>query len=108
MPTVTVRNLDDDTKRGLQQLGALHGRSMEAEIRAILAAAVRTTTPEDLRASSAADIDRPGLAERIHQRFVDLHLDGELVIELPERTTTVRPNPFEDAASADADDQTPR
>lgn len=108
MPTVTVRNLDEDTKRGLQQLGVLHGRSMEAEIRAILAAAVRTTTAEDLRAASAADSDRPGLAERIHQRFVDLHLDGELVIELPDRTTTTRPNPFDDAANADADDAAPR
>lgn len=106
MPTVTVRNLDEDIKRSLQELGALHGRSMEAEIRAILAAAVRTPSAEDLRAASAADADRPGLSERIHRRFVDLHLDGELVVEFPDRTASARPNPFDDTdLDATADDR---
>jgi antitoxin FitA len=37
---ITVRNLDDDVQRRLRQLAATHNRSMEAEVRAILGAAV--------------------------------------------------------------------
>jgi antitoxin FitA len=41
MPAVTVRNLSDETHRALKVRAAQHGRSTEAEIRAILDAAVR-------------------------------------------------------------------
>ncbi len=41
MPAVTVRNLSSETHRALKILAAQHGRSAEAEIRAILEAAVR-------------------------------------------------------------------
>ncbi len=41
MPAVTVRNLTDETHRALRLRAAIHGRSTEAEIRAILDAAVR-------------------------------------------------------------------
>ena len=40
MSTVTIRNLDPRVKAGLQRRAAEHGRSMEAEARAILAWAV--------------------------------------------------------------------
>jgi len=41
MASVTVRNLPDETHRALRVRAATHGRSTEAEIRAILDAAVR-------------------------------------------------------------------
>lgn len=41
MASVTVRNLPDETHRALRVLAATHGRSTEAEIRAILECAVR-------------------------------------------------------------------
>jgi plasmid stability protein len=40
MSVVTIRNLDPRVKAGLQRRAAEHGRSMEAEARAILAEAV--------------------------------------------------------------------
>ncbi|MGE4071140.1 MAG: plasmid stabilization protein [Lysobacterales bacterium] len=44
MAMLTVRNLPDDVHRALRVRAALHGRSTEAEVREILAAAVK---PED-------------------------------------------------------------
>jgi hypothetical protein len=41
MASVTVRNLSDETHRALRVRAAMHGRSTEAEIRAILEVAVR-------------------------------------------------------------------
>ncbi len=40
MATITVRNLDDEVQRRLKRRAARHDRSMEAEARAILSAAV--------------------------------------------------------------------
>ncbi len=41
MASVTIRNLPDETHRALRVRAATHGRSTEAEIRAILEYAVR-------------------------------------------------------------------
>jgi len=41
MAMLTVRNLPDDVHRALRVQAALHGRSTEAEVRAILAIAVK-------------------------------------------------------------------
>lgn len=41
MPDVSVRNLPEETHRALKLRAAAHGRSTEAEIRAILEDAVR-------------------------------------------------------------------
>lgn len=41
MATLTVRNLADDVHRALRVRAALHGRSTEAEVREILASAVK-------------------------------------------------------------------
>ncbi|BCG95754.1 FitA-like ribbon-helix-helix domain-containing protein [Mesorhizobium sp. 131-2-1] len=41
MTAVTIRNLPEETHRALRVRAALHGRSTEAEIRAILENAVR-------------------------------------------------------------------
>jgi plasmid stability protein len=40
MSTINVRNLSDETHRALRIRAAQHGRSMEAEVRAILDSAV--------------------------------------------------------------------
>lgn len=44
MGTLTIRDLDDDVKARLRVRAAHHGRSMEAEAREILAAAVADPT----------------------------------------------------------------
>lgn len=41
MAAVTIRNLSEETHRALKTRAALHNRSTEAEMRAILEAAVR-------------------------------------------------------------------
>ncbi len=41
MPVLTVRNLPEETHRALRIRAASHGRSAEAEVRAILEEAVR-------------------------------------------------------------------
>ena len=40
MATLTIRNLDDETKRLLRQRAARHERSMEEEVRQIIRSAV--------------------------------------------------------------------
>jgi len=44
MPTLTVRQLDDETYAGLKARAAQSGRSMEAEARTILASSVTART----------------------------------------------------------------
>ncbi|MBB4285543.1 FitA-like ribbon-helix-helix domain-containing protein [Roseospira goensis] len=51
MPAVTIRNLSAEAHRALKVRAAQHGRSAEAEMRAILEAAVRPA--ERLRLGSA-------------------------------------------------------
>jgi plasmid stability protein len=43
MAVLTVRNLPEETRRALRLRAARHGRSTEAEVRAILEEAVRPT-----------------------------------------------------------------
>lgn len=57
MPSVTVRNLPDETHRALRVRAAMHGRSTEAEIRAILESAVRPSSRVKL-GSMLAEIGR--------------------------------------------------
>jgi plasmid stability protein len=71
---ITVRNLDDEVQRRLKQRAAEHGRSMEAEARSILTAALTRgglvaawlEATEDLRGEQLA------LPERSVPRQVDL------------------------------------
>ncbi len=51
MPTITIRNLDEDVKQKLRVLAAQHGRSMEAEARAILTREVQDETAVDALAT---------------------------------------------------------
>lgn len=47
MPAITIRNLSEETHRALKARAVEHGRSAEAEVRAILDAAV--TPPDKVR-----------------------------------------------------------
>ena len=49
MATMTIRSLDDEVKQKLRLRAARNGRSMEAEVRALIEAAVsEPTEPEDI------------------------------------------------------------
>jgi plasmid stability protein len=77
--TLTIRDFDDDLKAILRVRAAEHGRSMEAEVRAILRAAL--TRPES----------GPGMGTRIRRRFAE---SGELPIETPNRVERARAAEF--------------
>ena len=59
MATLTVRNIPDAEKNALRVRAAKNGRSMEAELRAIIHDAVQSDLPED----------EEDLATAIHRRF---------------------------------------
>lgn len=80
MATLTIRGLDDGVKERLRVRAARRGRSMEAEVRAILAGAVAEPGPVG------------GLATRIRHRFADLG-GAEIVAE--RRSDAPRPAMFE-------------
>lgn len=76
---ITVRGLDAETKRLLQERAARNGRSMESEARAILAEAVRNPRePVDLVAAfrrlyaDAPDVELPIPPRTERQRPIDL------------------------------------
>ena len=75
MAAVSVRDLDETVRERLRIRAAQHGRSMEAEIRAILTDAV--SRPDD----------SPGLAQAILTRFGDL---GGVDLEPPPRAEAPR------------------
>lgn len=79
MATLTIRGVDEELRAKLRVRAAGHGRSMEAEVRAIL---------HDALVKSAS---RDGLGRRIHQRFAAI--GGEEVAQ-PERTERPRPTKF--------------
>jgi plasmid stability protein len=63
MAQFTVRNLEDDVKQRLQARAALHGVSMEEEVRRVLRQAVMTRQPPaaDLGTRMASRFARQGL-----------------------------------------------
>ena len=72
MAALSIRNLDETVKRRLKVRAARHGRSMEAEARAILAEAVRepaesvglfTTILDRFGALGGVDLDLPARKE---------------------------------------------
>lgn len=75
MAAVSVRNLDEAVRERLRIRAAQHGRSMEAEIRAILTDAV------------TAPADPIGLAQTLLSRFSDL---GGVDLDLPSRLQAPR------------------
>ena len=77
MSTLTIRNIDDATKDKLRQVAALHGRSMEEEVRTILRNALAASAPST------------GLGSRIHARFAAFggyEADAPLRTERPRGT----------------------
>lgn len=77
LATLTIRQLDERTHARLRRRAAEHGRSVEAEVRAILAAAVKVPEGNILLAlhASMADvgwIDLPVPARDDHPRAVEL------------------------------------
>lgn len=61
MASITIRNLDDETKQRLRLRAAEHRRSMEEEARDILRRVVSdTTAPRDLAAAIRARVS-PGV-----------------------------------------------
>ena len=81
MAAMSIRNLDDRVLELLRIRAARHGRSMEAEVRAILVDPVRE--PDE----------GPNLAEAIMARFGEL---GGVELDLPPRSATPRPAEFAD------------
>jgi plasmid stability protein len=75
MAAVSIRDLDDDVKEKLRIRAARHGRSMEAEMRAILSAAVNDET------------SRSSLFTALADRFAQL---GGVELDLPSRDTPTR------------------
>ena len=80
MSAVSIRNLDDRVKDRLRIRAARHGRSMEAEMRAILTEAVSERA------------DDSGLVHALLDRFGEL---GGIDLELPRRDITPRAADFD-------------
>jgi plasmid stability protein len=74
MTTITVRNLDEGVQRRLKRQAAAHDRSMEAEIRAILTAAVTKSEFAQAWIEATKDLrgDDLALPGRSIPRTVDL------------------------------------
>ena len=81
MASLTIRGLDAETHARLRVQAARHGRSMEAEVRAIL------------RERLATPVSGRGLGSRIHERFAAI---GGADLELPERTERPRAAEFDE------------
>lgn len=79
MAALSIRNLDESVKRRLRSRAARHGRSMEAEIRAILTEAVSQSA------------DTAGLFTALLDRFGAL---GGVDLELPVRAEPARAADF--------------
>ena len=71
MAAISVRDLNEDVAARLKVRAARHGRSMEAEVRAILT---------DILAGG--EDDRPNLPQAIRERFADI---GGVELEIPPR-----------------------
>lgn len=78
--SITIRNLDEDVKKGLRMRAAGNGRSMEEEARLILREAVSTRA------------DSRNLADIIGDRFAPL---GGVDLELPPREPGREPPKFD-------------
>jgi antitoxin FitA len=79
MAALSIRDLDESVKQRLQIRAARHGRSMEAEVRAILTEAVNE--PADSAGLFTALLDRFGVL-------------GGVDLELPDRTEPARAADF--------------
>ena len=80
MPSITVRNIDDDLKKRLKDQATKHGCSMEEEVRRILRVAIHQQEMQEAKDAAAKQIatwerekagGKPskGLGTEIHERF---------------------------------------
>ena len=81
MASLTIRNLDISLKSQLRQRAALHGRSMEAEARIILAQSLNVPSGEQ------------NLAATIQARFKALEVES---LPIPARQPVRNPPEFEE------------
>ena len=79
MAAVSIRNLDNTVRERLRVRAAAHGRSMEAEMRAILVEAVRDPGDDE------------GLLDALLARFDEL---GGVDLDLPYRSVPPRAADF--------------
>ncbi|MEJ7900401.1 MAG: hypothetical protein WKF63_01050 [Thermomicrobiales bacterium] len=86
MSTMTIRNIDDDLKARLRVRAAENGRSMEAEVRDILSAAL------DRKQDEVRTIPEKGLGTWIHELFAEI---GGVELDIPKRTEAPRYVDFE-------------
>lgn len=75
MHTLTIRNIEDPVKERLRMNAALHGRSMEEEVRSILRRVLTQAPPTQ------------GLGSRVHARFAAV---GGIELALPARSESAR------------------
>ncbi|WP_374765226.1 FitA-like ribbon-helix-helix domain-containing protein [Yunchengibacter salinarum] len=80
MASITIRHLDDGTKRRLRVRAAEHNRSMEEEVREILRQTVGDTSPP------------ANLAASIRSRFAVL---GGVELDIPARDAMRTPPGFD-------------
>lgn len=80
LAALSIRNLDDQVKDRLRVRAASHGRSMEAEVRAIITDAV------------SGPSEAEGFLEAILDRFGEL---GGVDLDLPARGTRTRAAEFQ-------------
>jgi plasmid stability protein len=83
MATLTIRNIDPAIKERLRVRAAERGRSMEAELRVILAEAIGTAPPQQVN-----------LAEAIRRRFAPF--GGVDDLELHPRVPAPEPPRFDE------------
>jgi antitoxin FitA len=83
MGVLTIRNFDDDLKERLRVRAAEHGRSMESEVREILAASLKVPTQSQTSGREFLD--------RLKAQFAGMP-EGEL--ELPPREPAREPPDF--------------
>ncbi len=84
MPSITVRNVPDEVHRALRVRAAQHGRSAEAEIRDILAQAVKPAQRLHLGEELAALGRKVGLTNKVFE-----------VLEKVQDKTPAEPTTFE-------------
>ncbi|TKT82569.1 hypothetical protein [Aquamicrobium sp. LC103] len=82
MATLTIRNLEDETKQSLRLRAARHGLSLEEEIRTILRQAIATEEGPKRRHTNLYDAIR---------ELVEPH--GGFDLDIPERALPTRDPP---------------
>lgn len=74
MATLTIRQLNEQTHARLRSRAAKHGRSVEAEVRAIL--------------DAAANLPEENILLALHNTFAEA---GNVDLQIPERNDAPRP-----------------